>query len=123
MPNKIMKQFNLEEYLANPSKKVVTRDGESVRIICTDYYGEKPIIAKIEECEHSYPFYEDGKFLSYGEPSNLDLFFASEKREGWINILKNDSVFPDIYETQDLAKEYGMHRPDYIDTIKIEWEG
>ena len=31
-----MKQFSLEEYLANPSKKVVTRDGRNVRIICTD---------------------------------------------------------------------------------------
>ena len=32
-----MKQFNLEEYLNNPSKKVVTRDGRAVKIYCTDY--------------------------------------------------------------------------------------
>ena len=51
-----MKQFNLDEYLANPSKKVVTSDGESVRIICTDFYGKNLIIAKIEEREYSYPF-------------------------------------------------------------------
>lgn len=31
-----MKPFNLEEYLANPSKKVVTRKGLDVRIVCTD---------------------------------------------------------------------------------------
>ena len=31
-----MKQFSLEEYLKNPSKRVVTRDGRNVRIICTD---------------------------------------------------------------------------------------
>ena len=31
-----MKPFNLEEYLKNPSKKVVTRDGKDARIICTD---------------------------------------------------------------------------------------
>lgn len=32
-----MKQkFDLEEYLADPSRKVVTRDGKQVRIICTD---------------------------------------------------------------------------------------
>ena len=31
-----MKPFNLQEYLANPSRKVVTRDGRQVRIICTD---------------------------------------------------------------------------------------
>ena len=28
-----MKQFSLEEYLTNPSRKVVTRDGKAVRIM------------------------------------------------------------------------------------------
>ena len=117
-----MKQFNLEEYLKNP-KRVVTRAGESVRILCTDYYGEKPIIAKIEECEHSYPFYEDGRFLSYGEPSPCDLFFAPEKHEGWVNIYKagftrytNTCIWP----TEERAKERAGD--GYITTIKIEWE-
>lgn len=31
-----MKQFNLDEYLKNPQKKVITREGLSVRIICTN---------------------------------------------------------------------------------------
>ena len=127
-----MKQFNLEEYLANPSKKVVTRDGESVRIICTDYYGDKPIIAKIEGCEHSYPFYEDGRFLSYGEPSSCDLFFAPEKHEGWLNIYKagvhretlvcmvNRYVGSSIWPTEEAAKTAAD--PDPVATIKIEWE-
>ena len=35
----VMKQFNLMEYLANPSRKIVTRDGRNVRIICTDKKG------------------------------------------------------------------------------------
>ena len=34
-----MKQFSLEEYLEHPDRKVVTRDGRSVRIICTDRNG------------------------------------------------------------------------------------
>ena len=34
-----MKPFNLEEYLANPSRKVVTREGKPARIICTDVKG------------------------------------------------------------------------------------
>lgn len=127
-----MKQFNLEEYLKNPNKKVVTRDGESVRIICTDYYGEKPIIAKIEGCEHSYPFYEDGRFLSYGEPSNCDLFFAPVKHEGWVNIYKaavqketlgclvTRYVGSSIWPTEEAAKTAAD--ADDIATIKIEWE-
>ena len=31
-----MKQFSLEKWLENPSRKVVTRRGNPVRIICTD---------------------------------------------------------------------------------------
>ena len=32
-----MKEFNLKEYLENPERKVVTRDGKSVKIHCTNY--------------------------------------------------------------------------------------
>jgi hypothetical protein len=42
-----MKQFNLEEYLANPSRKVVTREGRSARIICTDAKEGYPVVALI----------------------------------------------------------------------------
>ena len=31
-----MKPFNLKTYLKNPLRKVITRDGYPVRIICTD---------------------------------------------------------------------------------------
>ena len=42
----IMEKFNLEEYLKNPSRKVVTRDGRNARIICTDMnYKNHPIVA------------------------------------------------------------------------------
>ena len=119
-----MKQFNLDEYLKNPSRKVVTMDGESVRIMCTDYYGEKPIIAKIEDCEFSYPFYEDGKFLSYGETSHLDLFFAPERKEGWINLYKDDRgyISTGSVHTSKEEAETKVGRRDYLTTIKIEWE-
>ena len=119
-----MKQFDLEEYLKNPKRKVVARDGDSVRIMCTDYYGKKPIIAKIGECEYSYSFYEDGKFLSYGEPSHLDLFFAPEKEEGWLNLYKNDNghiYTGGVYSSKEEAEEY-LNKKGYLATIKIEWE-
>ena len=44
-----MKEFNLTEYLKNPSQKVITRDGREVRIICTDVKGEYPIMALIPD--------------------------------------------------------------------------
>ena len=118
-----MKKFNLDEYLDNPNRKVVTRDGSGVRIICTDFYGEKPIIAKIEGCENSYPFYENGRFLSYGEPSDLDLLFAPEKKVGYVNVYKNAYgayVLGEIF----IGKEHEEVTTGltYIATAKIEWE-
>ena len=120
-----MKQFNLEEYLKDPLKKVVTRDGESVRIMCTDYYGGKPIIAKIGESEYSYPFYEDGRFLSFGESSNCDLFFAPEKHEGWVNLYRSalDVTYAgSVYTSEKEAKEHIDDTQRYITTVKIEWK-
>lgn len=43
-----MKPFNLEKYLANPNKKLVTRDGRNARIVCTDAKGTYPILALVE---------------------------------------------------------------------------
>lgn len=122
-----MKQFSLNEYLANPTKKVVTRVGESVRIICTNFYGKNPIIANIEEREYSYPFYEDGRFLSNGEPSNNDLFFAPEKHEGWLNLFKDTLgiIYGGcVYTSKDEAKEeeHPTDKESHVATIKIEWE-
>ena len=42
-----MKQFNIQEYLANPNRQVVTRDGRPVRIICTDSDAECGTIVAI----------------------------------------------------------------------------
>ena len=119
-----MKQFNLEEYLKNPSRKIVTREGKPARIICTDYYGEAPIIAKIEECEYSYPFYEDGNFLSCGEPSHLDLFFATNKHEGWVNVYMNcnERNLGALYSSKEDALEVAKANDNYVATVKIEWE-
>ena len=43
-----MKQFSLDEYLKNPKRKVVTRDGRNVtRLLCTDAEGDYPIVALV----------------------------------------------------------------------------
>lgn len=124
-----MKEFSLEEYLKNPDREVVTRDGRKVRIICTDRKGDTPIIALVynanEGQEYGYAFYSDGKYF-IDKDDEIDLFFAPEKHEGWIIINK----WPDgerdtngiIYDTElDIPNkpQVGTHR---IATIKIEWE-
>ena len=122
-----MKQFNLQEYLANPSRQVVTRDGRNVRIICTDrknHYSQ-PIIALVgtdEDDESVRSFKIDGKWSIDGLESNFDLFFASEKHEGWINLNRCLDGKPQcgfIYDSEAEAKSNGRNA---LATIKIEWE-
>ena len=123
-----MKPFSLEEYLKDPSRKVVTRDGRPVRIICTDRKGATPIIALVNDGlseELGHAFYSDGKIFN-DEDNELDLFFAPEKHEGWINIYAdiNDNSHPGnhIFESKEEAEEEGEKGSGYITTIKIEWE-
>lgn len=117
-----MRQFSLEEYLKNPSKKVVTRSGRAVKIHCTNYVGDQPIIAQIEDCKYSASFTENGKYWKNKDvESNYDLFFAPEKKIGWINLYKNSNgyVYPSqIWKTKEDAEK----SENYIATIKIEWE-
>ena len=123
-----MKEFNLEEYLKNPSLKVVTRDGQEVRIICTDAKNDihNPVIGLVaidENKELLYNFQKNGEYY-FSEESSLDLFFAPVKREGWVNIYQDPNEYPrtgNIYE----SKEEAITKKDNINykaTIKIEWE-
>ena len=122
----IMKQFNLEEYLKNPSKKVVTRDGRSVKIHCTNYIGAQKIIAQVEGNEYSSDFSNDGRFI-VGDESSCDLFFAPEKHEGWLNLFKGTLgiIYGGcVYTSKDEAKEeeHPTDKESHVATIKIEWE-
>ena len=79
-----MEQFSLEKYLENTNRKVVTRRGNSVRIICTDRkHGEDELpIVFLEE-------YINGEFLMTcrkdGRSDNYDTqydpFFADEEEK------------------------------------------
>lgn len=115
----IMKQFSLDEYLNNPSRKVVTRDGRNVKIHCSNYdFVGPPIITEIEGLGN--------------EETPHDLFFAPEKHEGWVNIYKAEAprdtlgclvtryVGSSIWPTEEEAK--AAADPDPVVTIKIEWE-
>ena len=126
-----MKQFNLEEYLDNPSRKVVTRDGKDARIICTDAKSEKyqvvALVTKKGGQEILATFDSSGKYRS-GYNSHLDLFFTLEKHEGWINIYKHEDGHCEgdgnIYSTEEEASKLIVYsfRYQYLTTVKIEWE-
>lgn len=125
-----MEQFSLEKYLANPSRKVVTRDGRNARIICTDRRDLNfPIIALVENIsgggEKACSYTKDGRHYT-DCPDIFDLFFAPETHEGWINIYRNDDEDyykgKIIYSSKEDAIKRGEKTPYYITTTKIEWE-
>ena len=126
---RIMEQFSLEKYLANPSRKVVTRNGRNIRIVCTDKRDLNfPIIALIEtipggeEVAHSYT--KDGKYYTACSDI-LDLFFAPEKHEGWINVYRNNDSHTyagAVYDSKEDAEKRKIIDENYVTTIKIEWE-
>ena len=121
-----MKEFNLEEYLKNPERKVVTRDGRDVRIICTDFDNpDLPVIVEIKGNKWPLSFTTNGEAIK-GRPLSCDLFFAPEKHEGWIIINK----YPDgerdtngiIYHTKLDVPDIPIVGVKRVATIKIEWE-
>ena len=126
-----MKQFNLSEYLENPSREIVTRDGHPVRIICfnaniVDSDNTYPIVALIKKkdnTDHPATFTNNGVF-NVGEENDIDLFFKSIQKEGWTNVYRNGNnaiVTDTVFET----KEEALNRKSihgYVDTILIKWE-
>ena len=119
-----MRQFNLTEYLKNPSKKVITKDGRNVtRFLCTDAEGDYPIVALVKNNHNSneiaLSYTKDGKFYK-GSLGIYDLFFAPEKHEGWItlfNVSDSKYVGYKIFESKETEEKVGSTA-----TIKIEWE-
>lgn len=125
-----MKQFSLEEYLKNPQRKIITRDGRSVRIVCTDRRGlnVKPIAALItipngDEIIKTY--WENGVATQGYEDNPNDLFFATEKKTKWLNVYTDDNknyIDANFFETEEEAIENKSAVCNYIATVKIEVE-
>lgn len=141
-----MKPFNLKEYLENPYRKVVTRDGRAVRIICTNgnifspvpdgtIYPVVALVKKSSNNRGKNPNEEllicystDGHVIVNVNGNDYnDLFFETVKVSGWINIYRSTG-FPGgvstgtICETKEEALSKGEGIDNYLDTIFIEWE-
>ena len=115
----------MEEYLKNPSRKVITRDGKVVKIHCTNYDSRQPIIAQIEDHNFSRAFTEDGRYHINDIISPYDLFFAPEKHEGWVNLYRGalDVTYEGcVYTIEKEAREHIDDPQRYVATVKIEWE-
>ena len=125
-----MKQFTVEEYQKNPNRKVITRDGRSVRIVCTDVMGAIYLVLAVYKKDPTHESWNsyttDGKLYTEGD-ADSDLFFAPQKKEGWLNLYKDEdgrvaigTVYP-IGSEKD-AKMESKYIKDYVATCKIEWE-
>ena len=122
-----MKPFNLEEYLANPSKKIITKEGKPARIICTDVKGTSySVLALVDKGDYEGPalYTKKGEY-NLGTECSYDLFFAPVKKNGWINLYKMNSIIspgPRAYDTKEEAESAAGDKSYYISTIKLEWE-
>lgn len=124
-----MKPFSVDEYLKNPLRKIVTRDGRKVTIHCTNFGTVQPVVARIEGAIFSQLYYRNGK--SYiGQDSQDDLFFAPEKKVVWLNIYKGcNGPMTSYYafSSKEEAEESSRHGCSftegmYLATVKGEWE-
>lgn len=126
-----MEQFSLSEYLKNPTRPIVTRDGNRVRIVCTDRnHKDYPVVGLIsdKDSEDLISYTKDGEVYTNLE-DDYDLFFAPEpktKRAGWMNVCKygDNQHFSLVGGVIHPTREQALtERPDYVvDTIQIKWE-
>ena len=124
-----MKQFNLEEYLKNPARKVITRDGRNARIVCTDRKGTEYSVVALctmsSGSEDCYFYFPSGRMYLSAD-SCLDLFFAPEKKEGYINVYRDGDNYytggTEIYSSEAEAASHATEKFGYVKTVKVEWE-
>jgi len=116
-----MKPFNLEQ--AKAGKPVVTRDGRKAKII---YWERKqkdyPIVALIGDWEQDIESYRtDGRIMTHTD-DGYDLFMASEKKTGWVNVYRQSGKYATgevVYDTENEAK---FKSQSCIATVPITWE-
>ena len=124
-----MKQFSLEEYFKNPNRKIITRNGRSARIICTDRVCKTHTILALlfededRDREEVYQYTSKGEYYPNAS-SPHDLFFVPVKKEGWINVYGSPDgrnwLGANLYNTEKAAK--ANTSKSRVATIKIEWE-
>ena len=118
-----MKPFNLKEHLEHPDWKVVTREGRPVRIVYTELDDSVyPVVAVINNW-HAQKFTAGGLFHA-GKKMKYDLFFATEKHEGWVNIYRDLGLGEMRCRCVFDSEEEAIRNRDTaaIATAKIEWE-
>lgn len=126
-------EFSLEEYLKDPLRKVVTRDGREVRIKCTDMDGIEGlvIVGLVRNCrtgkEWPESWTKEGRYYPQEGETAYDLFFEDSKepvvKKGWVNVYKSpdgEIIFGVVRKSKEEAEQ--ASRGDRIDTIEVSWK-
>ena len=127
------KKFNLKPFdiqKAREGKPVCTRDGRKARIICFNVKGSMyPIIALIKESEGEKlcSYMPNGRSYKNEEECIDNLMMLTEKKEGWINIIKTeDGGYCCKGEVHSDYNDAFLENINALDnrgiTVKIEWE-
>ena len=123
-----LKPFDIQK--AREGKPVCTRDGRKARIICFDFRDVEEICCLIVavdygEAEKIYYYDSCGKYRG-GDSSKYDLMMLPEKKEGWINVYRNEKSEywseQIIFSTKKEATDFVNDHTQYVTTVKITWE-
>lgn len=127
-----MERFTLEKHLADPTRKVVTRDGREARIICTDRDSSFPVIFLVRRetgaTESVFAANENGICSIGVELCDYDLFFAPKKQSRWVYLY--EMLFKDgetkvyvshAYINKEIAIS-NMESNDGFALTEITWE-
>jgi hypothetical protein len=118
---------------AKQGKPVCTRDGRKARIICFDringdYYKIVACVTAFDGDFEEVLFYGiDGYIVDSQNPKDEDLMMLPEKKEGWVNVYREETnnnerlIEQTIYKTRKDAFDNACPK-GYITTTKINWE-
>jgi hypothetical protein len=126
-----MEHFSLDKWLKDKSRKVVTRDGRTVRIICWDAKSSQPIVALVstrsinqrqfDELPISY--FNDGTYYGGATEDFLDLFFADDEEKLTEFEKKLKEVLYEHATTNTSSEEKArQYAPELLDLARKELE-
>ena len=104
------------------SKPITTRDGQAVRILCTDGPGERPIVGIVGVSAKQWGL--DGGYVRGMPDHGSNLINPPVKRRGWVNLYRGHggSILSGfyVYETEAEAR---AHSDNTMTTVQLpEWE-
>ena len=119
----ILKEFDLEA--AEAGKPVCTRDGRKAIFLTTLSNKNFPVVAIVCCGQEENVYQYDINGVCDEHDNNLDLMMLPEKKEGWVNLYREEDGTIEtsmIRDSYDDAKNSISSSRNYIDTIKIQWE-